>query len=134
MPGHGPLARLLDANGTVLAQGSDATLSGLSPVVVPPGAHVDVSASWFSTCHLASAATRLQLRLQGPPYEKGARELGSYITVSLHDISAPGCPTQEQRDPSNIAGRPIARTSDTRPASPSPSTRPTTTGGLAPPD
>lgn len=134
MPGHGPLARLLDANGSLLAQGSDATLSAISPIVVPPGAHVDVSARWFSICHLASPATRMQLRLQGPLYEKGAREFGTYITVSLRDIPTPGCTAQEQRDPSNIAGMPVPRTSDTRTASVSPSTRSTTTGGLVPPD
>jgi hypothetical protein len=104
MPGHGPLARLLDPRGDLLTEGADATASALLPRVIKPGTQVDVSARWFSTCHLRAPAAQLQLRLQGPPYEKGARQFGTYVTVSLHDVPAPGCSAQEQGDPENVDG------------------------------
>ena len=66
IPGHGPLARLLDASGTLIAEGSaDADLIGLPPIVVPPSAQIDVQALWRSNCNPPSPATQLHLRLQG---------------------------------------------------------------------
>jgi hypothetical protein len=107
MPGHGPLARLVDASGNALAEGADATLSGLPAVVVPPGAAIDVQARWWSTCHLSAPASQLQLRLQGERTDPTAKTPGTYVTVLLRDIPTPGCSTQEEKDPTNVAGVPI---------------------------